>query len=176
VKFYFNRTLSLVAKKDDTDYSIFKGYDIETPEGRANYFYYKNPPKNYRVEIPDPTVVRIILKVDPCRLKGDNDLCCNETNAAACEDNTEILGGTDIGVAWFTNGYILKCSDSFAVLGTCGTFFEIHRPNDPKIIESYKIDRSYSSGFVTEFISTKNLCAGSYEFWFVLRTRNGSIL
>ena len=32
------------------------------------------------------------------------------------------------------------------------------------------------SGFNTQYISTKNLCTGRYEFWLVVRTRNGSIL
>ena len=36
-----------------------------------------------------------------------------------------------------------------------------------------EISVTYSSGFKTEFISTKNLCAGRYEFWFVVRYMNG---
>ena len=38
------------------------------------------------------------------------------------------------------------------------------------------IQDTYASGFKTEFISTKNLCAGRYEFWFVVRSMNGSTL
>ena len=39
-----------------------------------------------------------------------------------------------------------------------------------------EISSTYASGFKTEFISTKNLCAGRYEFWFVVRSMNGSTL
>ena len=39
-----------------------------------------------------------------------------------------------------------------------------------------EIQDTYASGFKTEFISTKNLCAGRYEFWFVVRSMNGSTL
>ena len=39
-----------------------------------------------------------------------------------------------------------------------------------------EISKTYSSGFATEFISTKNLCAGRYEFWWVVRSANGSTL
>ena len=54
--------------------------------------------------------------------------------------------------------------------------FEIHKPNHSKIEEEYLITRTHSDGFSTEFISTKNLCAGRYEFWWVIRSRNGSTL
>ena len=58
----------------------------------------------------------------------------------------------------------------------CGTFIEIHKPNCPYIEEAMEISSTYASGFKTEFISTKNLCSGRYEFWFVVRSRNGSTL
>lgn len=32
------------------------------------------------------------------------------------------------------------------------------------------------SGFNTQYISTKNLCTGRYEFWVVVRTRTGRYL
>ena len=38
------------------------------------------------------------------------------------------------------------------------------------------ISATFASGLKTEFISTKNLCAGRYEFWFVVRSMNGSTL
>jgi hypothetical protein len=61
-------------------------------------------------------------------------------------------------------------------MGQCGTYIEIHKPNNPEIEDFYEITTSYSSGFKTEFLSTKNLCAGRYEFWLVIRSRNGSTL
>ncbi len=116
------------------------------------------------------------MKVDPCRNKGENDLCCDGSNEAVCEDNTSIVSGTDIGVAWLMSGYLLTCSAVYEDTGRCGTYIEIHQPNNETIVEELKITKQIASGFSTEFISTKNLCAGRYEFWMVLRTRNGSIV
>jgi hypothetical protein len=116
------------------------------------------------------------MKVDPCRNKGDNDLCCDGSNEAVCEDNTSITSGTDIGVAWLMTGFVMKCSETYKATGRCGTYIEIHKPNSQDLEEELEITRAFSSGFATEFISTKNLCAGRYEFWMVLRTRNGKIL
>ena len=117
-----------------------------------------------------------MMRVDPCRLNGITDLCCDGSNESVCEDNTVINSGTDIGIAWFINGFVMHCSDKYSELEICGTFIEIHKPNDPKIEEALMVSKKYSSGFSTEFISTKNLCAGRYEFWWVIRSRNGSTL
>ena len=75
------------------------------------------------------------MKVDPCRNKGSNDLCCDGSNEAVCEDNTSIVSGTDIGIAWLTTGYVLLCSDLYKDTKKCGTFIEIHKPNDETIVE-----------------------------------------
>ena len=134
------------------------------------------PPDGYYVEFPNPRYIRITMRVDPCRLNGVNDLCCDDSSETVCEDNTIINSGTDIGVAWFINGFVMHCSDRYSELLICGTFIEIHKPNDPYVEEALMITKTFSSGFSTEFISTKNLCAGRYEFWWVIRTRNGSTL
>lgn len=81
-----------------------------------------------------------------------------------------------MAVAWLLNGFILHCSDDYRNTDECGTFLEIHRPNDPKVIQDMLIRRLYESGYGTEFISTKRLCAGRYEVWYVYRTRNGRVL
>ena len=73
-------------------------------------------------------------------------------------------------------GYVAMCSDLFKEKGSCGTYIEIHKPNDEASLEERLIEKQISNGFTTEFISTKNLCAGKYELWLVVRTRNGSIL
>ena len=93
-----------------------------------------------------------------------------------CEDNTTIVSGKDVPIAWFIGGYIVQCSEEYRKLGQCGTYIEIHRPNNPKIEEESPILLMFQNGFNTQYISTKNLCTGRYEFWLVVRTRNGSIL
>ena len=79
-------------------------------------------------------------------------------------------------VAWFTNGYIFHWSDVFEKAEIWGTFIEIHRPTDPRVIEFVQIHKLYRSGYSTEYISTKKLWAGRYELWYVLRSRNGRAL
>ena len=108
------------------------------------------------------------MRVDPCATRVTDDLCCDGSNEGACEDNPEFESGTDIGVAWFLNGYVLHCGETYQETGQCGTYLEIHRPADPTIIDEQQIERSYESGYATEFVSTKKLCAGRYEFWYVV--------
>eukprot|EP00349_Pseudokeronopsis_sp_Brazil_P011667 CAMPEP_0202977044 /NCGR_PEP_ID=MMETSP1396-20130829/82782_1 /ASSEMBLY_ACC=CAM_ASM_000872 /TAXON_ID= /ORGANISM="Pseudokeronopsis sp., Strain Brazil" /LENGTH=53 /DNA_ID=CAMNT_0049715483 /DNA_START=84 /DNA_END=241 /DNA_ORIENTATION=+ len=31
------------------------------------------------------------MKVDPCRYDGSSDLCCEQSNEAVCEDNTDLF-------------------------------------------------------------------------------------
>ncbi|CAI2378543.1 unnamed protein product [Moneuplotes crassus] len=162
------------ARQDTTDYSSLSGI-YATEEGRAIYYYSLNPPTNYAVEFPNPDVYEIRIRLNPC-INRDSDLCCDATNEGACEDNTVFESGEDMAVSWFTNGYIFRCSDIFEKQNECGTYLEIHRPRDAKVLEYIKIDKLYRSGFSTEFISTKQLCAGRYELWFVIRSRNGRIL
>ena len=173
---YFKLQLEGFADQDTYDYSALADSDYNSEENRAAYFYTLYPPEGYKVDFPNPRFIKIMMRVDPCRNNGIDDLCCDGSNEAVCEDNTTILSGTDIGVAWFTNGFILRCDEKYSELGLCGTFIEIHKPNDPTIEEDLEISKTYSSGFSTEFISTKNLCAGRYEFWYVIRSRNGSTL
>ena len=49
------------------------------------------------------------MKVNPCADKS-NDLCCDGSSESVCEDNTMITSGADIALAWFLNGFALKCS------------------------------------------------------------------
>ena len=77
-----------------------------------------------------------------------------------CQDNTILESGTDMSVAWYVNGFIMHCSDTYTNTKECGTYLEIHRPADPRVIEDVQIERLYESGYATEFISTKKLCAG----------------
>lgn len=173
---YFQKILSFEAGNDTYTYPRLKGTDYENPAIRALYFYREKKLTNYRIDFPNPQIYKIILKIDPCKNRGDNDLCCDGNNEAVCEDNPGISAGQDISVAWFMTGYVVKCSELFNEKGTCGTYLEIHRPYDETVLEEKQITKQISNGFTTEFISTKNICAGRYEIWLVVRTRNGSIL
>ena len=137
--------------------------------------YSLNCPSNYAWEFPNPVVYEIRMLINPW-INRDNDLWWDATNEGAWEDNTVFESGEDMAVAWFTNGYIFKWSSIFEKKEEWGTYIEIHRPTDSRVIEFIRIDKSYRSGFSTEFISTKQLWAGKYELWFVIRSRGGRTL
>ena len=177
LQIYIDKQLENWADQDLFDYPILATtLDLDTAEKRAAYFYTQFPPAGYYVDFPNPRYIKINMRVDPCKVNGINDLCCDGSNESVCEDNTVINSGTDIGIAWFINGFVLRCDEKYQELLVCGTYIEIHKPNDPTIEDALMISKTYSSGFSTEFISTKSLCAGRYEFWFVVRARNGSTL
>ena len=43
----------------------------------------------------------------------DNDLCCDATNEGPCQDNTIIESGTEVGVAWYMNEFVVHCSETY---------------------------------------------------------------
>ena len=172
---YFKKQYENWAFFDWHTYDCLKGTEFEAPEIRAQYFYKHNKPKGYKVDFPSPQHYRIMMKVNPCENKR-SELCCMESNESVCEDNVVITSGKDVPVAWFIGGYIIQCSKDYTKLGTCGTYIEIHKPNNPKIEDEARITLTYKNGFNTQYVSTKNLCTGRYEFWLVTRARNGSIL
>ena len=106
---YFEKQLNFKADRDTHEYNLVCT-DFETEESRAAYFYTLNPPEGYYVDFPNPRYVILKMFVDPCRERGTSDLCCDGSNEAVCEDNTVIQSGTQVGVAWFTNGFVLRCS------------------------------------------------------------------
>ncbi len=110
---YEMKILQSPASLDNATYELLSGTDFSTEEARAMWFYTKHKPKDYRLEFPNPRILRIMMRIDPCRGKGDNDLCCEGANEAICEDNTMITSGADIGLAWFMNGFVLHCSEMF---------------------------------------------------------------
>jgi hypothetical protein len=114
---YFSKILNNEAGNDTYTYPKLKGTDYENPSIRAMYFYRTRKLKNYRIDFPNPQYFKISLKIDPCRSKGDNDLCCDGTNEAVCEDNPGISAGTDVSVAWLMTGYVAMCSDLFKEKG-----------------------------------------------------------
>lgn len=72
------------------------------------------------------------MRINPCAGKS-SALCCEGSNESVCEDNTTIVSGKDVPLSWFMNGFVLKCSIPYDKKGSCGTYVEIHRPNNPKI-------------------------------------------
>eukprot|EP00744_Colponema_vietnamica_P017759 GILI01024986.1.p1 GENE.GILI01024986.1~~GILI01024986.1.p1 ORF type:complete len:230 (-),score=13.76 GILI01024986.1:209-898(-) len=134
----------------------------------------------YAVVLPDPSNFVIRILIDPCRSKLQDDPsafnCCEQSGEAACEDYDEVIAGPDLLFSWTQNAHVVQCNNEFGTRHECGTFIELHRPlNDTQLYEK-RLTRSFTSGYAADSISTKGLCAGPYELWWVVRTRNGRVL
>jgi hypothetical protein len=86
------------------------------------------------------------------------------------DDNTIIVAGRDLEIAWSANNYLPICENEFKNI--CGSFIEIHRPGNPEVIESHKISEYSVNGYMSVFMNTYKLCSGRFEIWFVTRMRD----
>lgn len=93
INIYFAKILNKEAGNDTYTYPRLVGTDWENPSIRAMFFYRERKLSKYKIDFPNPQYFKISLKIDPCRNKGDNDLCCDGTNEAVCEDNPSISAG-----------------------------------------------------------------------------------
>lgn len=50
------------------------------------------------------------------------------------------------------------------------------RPLNKTIIADYKINKIFEEDYFFFYLSTKDLCAGKYELWYVVRSRVGSVI
>lgn len=116
-----------------------------------------------------PTTYNIEILVNPCLV--NNSISCSYLS-----EPDFIIADEDLLLAWKTNNYIIACSNEFLYYQLCGTYLEIHRPLDPIIFQELEIDRNNLDDFTISYISTKGLCAGKYEIWFVFRSQSGFIL
>jgi len=128
--FYFKKQKEDWAYQDLYNYPNLYPTELLNEEVRAQYFYQNNKPAGYKVDFPSPKNIRIIMRVDPCANKRSG-LCCEGANESVCEDNTTIISGKDVPISWFIGGFVVQCSVEYSKLGKCGTYIEIHRPNNP---------------------------------------------
>ena len=140
----------------------------------------------------------IEIRIEPCKdpvlAGGLGDMCCQNTGVSNCQDMgygldsgspETIVAGADLQFAYQQNAHISTCAGTeFQDDPNCGTFVEIHRAlpdSNPTSVDDFfyseiladvKLTKS-TGNFQTTYISTKNLCAGDYELWWVVRTRSG---
>lgn len=126
---------------------------------RAKLYYSNIPMENYIVTYPNETYYLIRIYIDPCENFEEN--CC-QGKASCEEDNTDIIAGKDLEVAWFINNFLPICENEFKNQ-ECGTFLEVHLPGNENVIVEKQIQQYYFDGFQTNFISTTYLCAGRFE-------------
>lgn len=88
-----------------------------------------------------------------------------------------------VAVGYMQTAYIAQCFGSFALDNHCGTFLEVHEPGNKLILSQTRLLGEYPSGFRTTTVPLmfrgdrqRTLCAGSYELWWVQRTRYNFIV
>jgi len=57
------------------------------------------------------------------------------SNEDVCEDNLVVISGKDLPLAWFMSGFVVQCSLAYDKMGECGTYIEIHKPNDAVMVD-----------------------------------------
>ncbi|KAA0146079.1 hypothetical protein FNF29_08267 [Cafeteria roenbergensis] len=75
--------------------------------------------------------------------------------------------------------YIVECGGEFRNDPNCGTFLEIHRPGRREVLAQARLRGQFASGYRSTVISTtyrgnssRVLCEGAHELWWVQRTRH----
>jgi hypothetical protein len=180
------------AMKDDTIYrskyeqKTYQDY-FSTDEKRAKFYYSNQKQKvpSYVVSFPNEEYFKLKIKIEPCKSRGESNCCdglaicgneivdLGETKTSSSEDEViidSINAGGDMEIAWIANGFLPICVGDFDDKD-CGIFLEIHRPGSDKVLYERKVIRDVSSGYKTEYLSTKDICAGRYDIFFVFRMR-----
>ncbi|RHY92292.1 hypothetical protein DYB37_007496 [Aphanomyces astaci] len=84
-----------------------------------------------------------------------------------------------VSVGYMQTAYIVQCLGSFALDNHCGTFLELHKPNDETILAQTRLFAEFTNGYRTTTLPlfhagnrSRTVCNGDYEvIWWVLRTR-----
>mmetsp|Transcript_2749 Transcript_2749/g.6802 ORF Transcript_2749/g.6802 Transcript_2749/m.6802 type:complete len:225 (-) Transcript_2749:90-764(-) len=135
---------------------------------------------DYRFRIQEDYVrYSIDIRINPCKdeiiAAGMGIACCSGTSIAGCQHHPEVDGGPDLQVAYFQNAHIPNCKGTpFEADHNCGTFLEVHRLGDRKILADMGIDQiDFPSGYQTTRLAIHRLCVGDHELWWVVRTPSG---
>ena len=138
----------------------------------------------------------IVVKRDPeCRDDGVRQKYRQSLRPACWDYNTTIEAHTPcyttegekenscvtLGIS--STNYIVQCGGAFANDPLCGTFLEIHLPDDDEILGDKRITEEFTSGYRTMTLSLnykgmkdRVVCRGQYELWWVQRTRYARIV
>jgi len=105
-----------------------------------------------------------------------NDTVVADASCRAPLDGSEIPTCIELGVT--QTAYIVECGGAFRRSQHCGTFLEVHKPGSEVILAQARLRGQYTSGYrmaviTTTFMgnSSRSLCKGAHELWWVHRTR-----
>eukprot|EP01029_Cantina_marsupialis_P023060 TRINITY_DN5694_c0_g1_i1.p1 TRINITY_DN5694_c0_g1~~TRINITY_DN5694_c0_g1_i1.p1 ORF type:complete len:337 (-),score=45.82 TRINITY_DN5694_c0_g1_i1:163-1173(-) len=88
-----------------------------------------------------------------------------------------------VEIGFSQSAYIVQCGGAYLSDNHCGTFLEVHESANPSIINEQRLVGQYTSGFRKSYIKTtwsdhedRVLCRGTYELWWVQRTRHNFVV
>ncbi|OQR91655.1 hypothetical protein ACHHYP_04500 [Achlya hypogyna] len=83
-----------------------------------------------------------------------------------------------VSVAYMQTAFIVQCMGIFALDNHCGTFLELHKPGDEVILAQTRLTAEFPNGYRTTTLplffqgnTSRTVCLGDYEIWWVLRTQ-----
>lgn len=86
-------------------------------------------------------------------------------------------------VGYTQNAWIMECSGEYANDPKCGTWLEVHIPNDERIVSERKLPGGMLDGYrvidlplTYKGAADRVICAGDYEVWWVQRTPSKKIV
>jgi hypothetical protein len=91
-------------------------------------------------------------------------------------------------VGYMQTAYIVQCRGEFAHAPNCGTYLEIHSPDDEAVLSQVQLPGGFQAGYRMSGLNTtylgnssRLLCynsvsSGQYEVWWVHRTRSNRII
>mmetsp|Transcript_20358 Transcript_20358/g.26298 ORF Transcript_20358/g.26298 Transcript_20358/m.26298 type:complete len:344 (-) Transcript_20358:103-1134(-) len=108
----------------------------------------------------------------PC---WDNNASIDATATCSTLDGTIFQNCVAFGYS--SSAYIVQCGNDFVEDNHCGTFIELHFPDDETILSQTRLEGGFTNGHRTSIMpliyqgdSTKIICQGDYELWWVQRT------
>jgi hypothetical protein len=94
----------------------------------------------------------------------------------SCVDGKGVKREHCVTVGYSINNYLFQCSDGFDPV-KCGTWLEIHIPNDERVVAERQLPGGFVVGYQVidlpltyKFSPHRVICAGDYEIWWVQRT------
>mmetsp|Transcript_36227 Transcript_36227/g.59289 ORF Transcript_36227/g.59289 Transcript_36227/m.59289 type:complete len:344 (-) Transcript_36227:94-1125(-) len=108
----------------------------------------------------------------PC---WDNNATVDAT--ASCSTLKGDVFSNCVSFGYTSSAYIVQCGNDYVEDNHCGTFIELHSPDDETILSQTRLEGGFTNGYRTTIIpliyrgdSEKIVCKGDYELWWVQRT------
>lgn len=75
-----------------------------------------------------------------------------------------------VSIAYHTSAFVVQCGGDFATDRNCGTFLELHRPGNERVINEIRLPPGFTSGYSPLHIDlsfadepSRVVCSSDYE-------------